>query len=225
MFNKFRAKEASISIEVSLSVLLASAVLIIALGLFSENLKAMALSSNMTNFFKGNTAKTDNTYMDTNTNRINNRVTVAQVPTGQNTMIVADQGQTIEEIHNAAQQAIIALAQKPQPLTNNADIINLAEQLTILAESGTTAQYQTLGETIPGMSQTYNQLKNTNHIIISTAGIIYYTQVKLTDGTTKNYSWGNSNTNPNYSVNPADPNVSQTAEKANIDAIRTKFKS
>lgn len=223
MFNRFRARKASISIEVSLSVLLASAVLIIALGLFSENLRAMALSSNMTNFFKGNRAKTANTYMDTNP--IENRVTVAQLPAAQNVGIVGDQGQTIESIHNAAQQAIIALAQKPQPLTDNADIINLAEQLTILAESGTKIQYQTLGETIPGMSMTYNQLKNTNHIVINTFGTPYYTQVKLTDGTTKNYPWGVPDTNSNYNINPADPNVSQTAEKANIEVIKTTFKS
>lgn len=218
MFNKVKAKEASISIEVSLSVLLASAVLIIALGLFSENLKAMALNNNMTQYFlKGNRAKTANTYMDTNA--VNNKVTVAQLPAAQNVGTVGDQGQTLESVHSSAQAMIESLAKAPQPLTMTQKI-NLAEALTKFGLSGSGKDFapQVLAGgsvIVNGQSVPYTQLMSDNGINI------YYTDFTTTvDGAPKDYSWDYAN---QYSYATKDPNADPKIKLANLDIIHSRF--
>lgn len=209
MFNKVNAKEASISIEVSLSVLLASAVLILALGLFSQSLKAMAFNSNMTNFFKNNTAKTANTYIDKNPTA--NRVTVAQIPQGQNTLIVGDQG--LKGMHSAAQRAIEQLASITTPLTKE-QLTNLALQLTILGVSGTDFPNVELGKTFTsnGQKMSYLDLATKNGIIIN------YFKNTTTVGT-QPYDWTNDNT-----IDGGDPTAGEQYRLANIDAIKAQIK-
>lgn len=217
MFNKFRARKASISIEVSLSVLLASAVLIIALGLFSENLKAMALNSSMTNFFKGNRAKTANTFMDSNA--VNNRVTVAQLPAAQNVGIVGDQGQTVESEHSSAQATIEALAKLPQPLSGQ-QLIDLALALTLFGESGIHDGDTTLGEAkVAGTDTTYSTLASNNHIIITFRDGSQETYIDSID---KSIDWstngGNDKANSSYRETLAEKRI------ANLNGIRDCFK-
>lgn len=210
MFNKCKAKEASISIEVSLSVLLASAVLIIALGLFSENLKAMALNSNMTNFFKGNRAKTATTYMKTSA--VNNRVMVAQIPAAENVGIVADQG--LSGAHSAAQRIIIQLASSTTPLTQQ-QLTNLALQLTILGVSGTDVPNVELGKTFTsnGQTKTYRAIAIANSIVID------FANNTTTVGTGTSYDWTNNNVD-----SASDTTASEQSRLANIDAIKATIK-
>lgn len=210
MFNKVKAREASISIEISLSVLLASAVLILALGLFSESLKAMALNSNMSNFFKGNKLKTANTYVDKTPTAT--KVTVAQVPQGQNVQIVADQG--LSGAHNEAKRIIEQYASLTTPLTQ-AQLNNLALQLTIFGVSGTQAPYAELGSaqvTSNGQSMSYMEFAYKNGI---DPDFIYGT----TTVGANTYDWTN-----DYSGNGTRPDSSEQDRLANIDVIKTKIK-
>lgn len=220
MFNKFRARKASISIEVSLSVLLASAVLIIALGLFSENLKAMALNSSMTNFFKGNRAKTANTYMDTNP--VNNRVTVAQLPAAQNVGIVGDQGQTVDSIHNEAKATIEALAKLPQPLSGQ-QLIDLALALTLFGESGTEEGGNVLKKAfVEGTNTSYKQLGKNNGINVYFENGAQYTDIS---SRTSPIYWdsnaGNENASYDYTMDTKAP----LQRVANLNGIRDCFKN
>ena len=148
MRNKVRnAKRAGITVEVALAALLSVTVLILVLGLFSQNLQVMAANSNINNLFN-NSNRISNSGFNRDYSKSVVNVTTSQQSVG----TVGDQG--IQKYHTDAQDAINKLLAKPQPLTDPSDIANLAKYLTLLAMS---AQNDPMDEIKPyaSLQQTY----------------------------------------------------------------------
>lgn len=119
-----KRRHAGITVEVSLSIVLALGVLFLSLGIFGNNLKNMMANSNMQNMFNraNSDSKTANSAWAKDS-------TSSQV----NVAMVGDQG--LQAYHDQAVATIKALAEKTTPLTPE-EITNLAEALTVKAESG-----------------------------------------------------------------------------------------
>lgn len=122
-------KKAAITIEVTLSVALSVLALFLVFGLFSDNLATMAANAGIRNLFKSN--EVAKTKPDTwNIHPAKTQVNVSQV----NVQVVADQGLTLEQYISQAQSKIAYY--KEHPPTTQAEIEDLAKQLTILKVCG-----------------------------------------------------------------------------------------
>jgi hypothetical protein len=119
-------KDAGVTIEVSLSIVLSIVVLFLILGLIGDNIKLMAANGGINNLFKGNTAKTktDNWNVDL----ASNKVAVTEIPV----TTVADQGHTLEWYLDWAQETVDDAKSGKTALTNS-QIEDLAKALTILS--------------------------------------------------------------------------------------------
>ncbi len=176
------ARKASITVEVALTAVLSLTVLFLVLGLFSQNLQAMAEGSNINNLFNKKHIAT--TYNSFDKNYQNSQV---------NVQIVGEQGleTKIAAYHDSAQKAIETLATKPSLTTQ--DKVNLAKYLTIFAESGTEAPQDTLEHSymnVKGMQKQYSQIASDNsiNIVFDDGDGNYYTKA---NGTV--YNWNNIN--------------------------------
>ena len=219
-----RSRNAGITVEVSLSILLTLGVLFLTLGLFSNNLKSMVFNSNIRNFFnkQNSVSKTANLAWG-------NNPTATEV----NVAITGDQG--LAAYHSEAIATIKALVEQATPLTA-AQVTNLAEALTIKANSGQLAAdgelYKTLSSESEGINISKQYLTATgktndkflyydlltpnkvdgNTIIIDNKN--YKTRVILSNNTIKDYKWTNDN-------------ATATIEKsriANVVVIKSSFK-
>lgn len=129
MFSKSsigRRKSAGITIEVTLSVALSVLVLFLVLGLFSDNLATMAANSGIQNLFNRNNEAAKTQPDKWGIHPTATKVEVSQV----NVQVVADQGLTLEQYILQAQSKVAYY--KEHPPTTQAEIEDLAKQLTIL---------------------------------------------------------------------------------------------
>jgi hypothetical protein len=227
-------KMAGVTIEVTLSTLLALTVLFLILNMFSSNLRAMVANGGIQNMFNR-----DNSFEKTSYSKINSdRTQVKESQVG--VQIVGDQG-SLAWWHQQAIDEIAKLANKPQPLSDS-DRMNLALWLTIFAESGDKLYgNNALSNTyVSGTNTSYNNLKNDNHIKIQFGNLFtndkggYDTTVTLNDGTKITYNWdsgtvinnlgeelktGQDNSKP-ATTQPGD---SETERITNVQAIKATF--
>jgi hypothetical protein len=221
--NKKNRKRAGVTVEVTLSTLLALTVLFLILNMFTSNIKAMIANSGMQNMFNR-----DNSYEKTDFKNVKTDRTQIGVQT------VGDQG-SLAWWNKQAVDNIQKLSEK-SPLTD-ADKIDLARWLTIYAESGNLGGNEMLNQQMPNSTQTYSSLQ-ANYIKIQLGQSFiksYLTQVTLGDGRSLFYNWDKENiTNESnlvlYTANQTNDNASSnpktsTEQKriANIEAIKTTF--
>lgn len=121
MFGMNRARQASLTVEISLTVVLASLTLIMILGLFSEQLRTMASDMSFKRLFSKNSA----TGVEKTA-----PVTYSQDPTASqiNVQVVAEQG--LDTYYDAVQDRLNFLTDLKDPLTP-AQQVNLAECVTL----------------------------------------------------------------------------------------------
>lgn len=117
------SRKAGVTIEVVLAVLLATTVLLLVIGLFNNNLLTMADSGGINNLFNQNNTANDSFSKDYS----NSQVTVHQA-TQQNIPTIGEQG--LEYILGQIETELAKLLAKPQPLSDQNDIKNLAKLLT-----------------------------------------------------------------------------------------------
>lgn len=143
-----KSRKAGITIEISLSIILILGVLFVALGIFHDNLKNMVAASGMQNMFSKSNSSGKTTYSMWTKNPTSTQINVA---------MVGDQG--LEAYHNQAKETIDALVEKSKHTSlTSQDITNLAQALTVLSESGTSAPDSEL--------KPYAEIKNNNEITI-----------------------------------------------------------
>lgn len=184
MSNIKSSRKAAITVEISLSILLAIGVLFLALRLFSNNLKEMADNSGIHNMFQKNTTASTFGNDPTSTS-----VTVAKIPTQTQipVEIVAEQG--LSDYHKEAQDTIETLAAKASPLSAQ-DAVNLAQALTVFAESDASTDVKPatlLTGTKTANQISYQTLASNNHISFDFS---YYYQTTVNGET---YDWKNAN--------------------------------
>ena len=207
------AKPAGITIEVALAALLSVTVLILVLGLFSQNLQVMAANSNINNLFN-NSNRISNSGFNRDYSKSVVNVTTSQQSVG----TVGDQGLELQKIHANAQAAIekYALASKTTPLSV-ADTIDLAKYITIYSESCPVGEYAST------QYGDYKALGATNGIFLMTGSH----QTTVASSPQFMYDWGDGNDNASAADKSSDQNaalVNNTPERiANIQVIETKF--
>lgn len=145
-------KTAGVTIEVSLAMALGIVILFLAIGIFSENLKTMALSSGMQNLFNK-----DKTAAKTEGWGTGKSITLANDPTAsqENVQVVASQGLTLNQYVANAQATINQYTTTPP--TTEAQMEDLAKALTIYAVSiGTTNNINNFVATKNGIRINFN---------------------------------------------------------------------
>lgn len=188
MYNK--NKRATVSIEMVLIGALSVVVLFLILGLFSSNLKEMIVNSNMNNFLKSNSKKTANTALA-------NDATQTQI----NVQTVGSQGLSVAQFNQSAKSTIEMLAKLPE--LTSAQKINLAQALTLFAESDTNIPAFSLQRTFlqSNPSKSYQQLADESGISL-TIEVGYYT----TTVNDQEYNWENDFSYCNNSTCPGETN-------------------
>lgn len=198
-----KSKRAEVTIESSLAILLSVVVLFLAFGIFGKNLKTMFGNSNMNNFYN-NTKKTKNTFLE-------NDPTKTQI----NVQAVATQG--LEAYHTNSQKRIEAFASlvaTGKTLTSS-EILNLAEALTVFAESGDSAPSTVLNANMQGQTTSYKKFGRDNGINVDASA-----KVTTIDSFDKDVDWSRSNGNPYAEVTPSNE---ESIRITNISAIKNIF--
>lgn len=168
-------KAAGVTIEVSLAMALGIVVLFLAIGIFSDNLKAMVAASGIQHLLN-NDAQATKVGGWGNTKPL----TVANDPTQSqdNVQVVADQGLTLGQYIANAQASINKYLTTPP--TNEAQMEDLAKALTILSvNAGTTSNIY------PDLRRQYVSISLNN-------GAVGTTTVK-SSGKVINYTYSQSN--------------------------------
>lgn len=163
--NGINSRQAGVTVETTLSILLAVVVLFLILGLFSNNLKEMIANSNMSRLFVNNA----------NSKTVNQKWGVDPTKTQVDVKIVADQG--LDYYLTQAQQTIAKY--KATPPQNESEIEDLAKAATIakivngtsgLSQEDEKLFYKSYGISIDTTSAFTTKVTTVNKIISYSTG-------------------------------------------------------
>ena len=200
--------KAGVNIEIALSIVLAVIVLALILGLFSNNIKKLFESSNFTRVL---------TKSGTDVVTYDRDYTNSQVNVG----IVADPDALLAQVHQSAKDAIRELSQLPQPLSDE-DKMNLALQLTLLANSADMSPREVLKIPDPEIGIPYKDLGLQNGVTtdFDQRGYgKYLTNVELESGV-KNIPWADESLGQ-FVYDGSNSGVSEEVTQKRLDLIKS----